>query len=83
MQLLQRVSHDAAAYSATATALAAVLRLVHSADAPGAAPRSSTVPAAAFPSACLSGDALQALCQSLVRCLLCQSGCCPKIQTAA
>ena len=78
-RLLQRLSHDAAAYSATAAALAAVLRLAHSADAPAAGSRSSALPAAAFPSACLSRDALQALCQSLVCCQLCHSGCCLKI----
>ena len=78
-RLLQRVSHDAAAYSATAAALAAVLRLAHSVDASGASSRSNASPAAAFPSACLSRDALQALCQSLVSCPLCHKGCSPRI----
>ena len=75
VRLLQRVSHNAAAYSATSAALAAVLRLAHSAGAPAAGLRSSASPAAEVPSACLSRDALQALCQALVCCLLCHKGC--------
>ena len=70
-RLLQTVSHDPAVDSAAAAALAAVLQLVHSADAPGAGSRSAAGSAAAFPRACLSRDALQALCQSLVCWLLC------------